>query len=240
MRAEYPHVSRIRARIFDGRVTYAGVCQMMMGMSKKKRPRPRSRVVSMQRTREALVEAGIELFSQKGLDAPSLDEICDRAGFTRGAFYVHFEDRDAFLVAVMAEVGSRFLEGVIARVTSEDADASGGLAETARRFVGAFEAGGYPLMAAQGVRPHQLMQACARSPKIRERYVELVRAGINLVGQVVHADQGRRKVRTDIEYEEVARVLITLIAGAQTLWDIGVDVDVPRLSRSMLRMLAYG
>jgi AcrR family transcriptional regulator len=199
----------------------------------------------MQRTREALIQAGIELFGEKGLDAPSLDEICDRAGFTRGAFYVHFEDRDDFLVAVMAEVGTRFLDVVIAGTAQDE---GGGLLETARRFLGAFETGGYPLMAApgarphaltQGVRPHQLMQACARSPRIRERYIDLVRTGMTRLGRVVHDDQIRHRVRTDIEYEEIARILMALIVGAETLWDIGIDVDVPRISRALLKMLAY-
>src|SRR5262252_1452795 len=93
----YARASRIRVRICDGRVTYGGVCQMQMRTPKKKRPK--FRVASMQRTREALIQAGIELFAEKGLDAPSLDEICDRAGYTRGAFYVHFADRDEFVVA---------------------------------------------------------------------------------------------------------------------------------------------
>jgi AcrR family transcriptional regulator len=209
-----------------------------MHMRTPKKKRPRSRVVSMQRTREALVQAGIELFAEKGLDAPSLDEICDRAGYTRGAFYVHFADRDEFVVAVMAHFGERFLDAVIAGAAAQ-AERDGGLAETTRRFISVFETGGYPLMVAHGVRPHQLMQACVRSPKIRERYGELVRAGVMRLGVVVHADQAKRRVRADIEHEEIALLLITLIAGAQTLWDIGVDVDVPRMAKAVMRMLSY-
>jgi len=47
------------------------------------------------------------------LDTPSLDDICDRAGFTRGAFYVHFADREALLVAVMDHVGESFVPGSV-------------------------------------------------------------------------------------------------------------------------------
>src|SRR4051812_40727719 len=67
---------------------------------------PRTREETKQRTREALVEAGIALFAEQGLDGPSLDAICERAGFTRGAFYVHFRDRDELLQAVMERVGA--------------------------------------------------------------------------------------------------------------------------------------
>lgn len=60
----------------------------------KERRRAQSRDESMQETRAALVGAAPELFAKEGLDA-SLDAICERAGFSRGAFYVHFSDRDA-------------------------------------------------------------------------------------------------------------------------------------------------
>src|SRR5262249_29242412 len=147
-------------------------------------------------------------------------------------------DRDEFVVGVMAQFGEQFLDAVITSAGATEDD-EGGLAETTRRFVNAFHAGGYPLMTAHGVRPHQLIQACARSPKIRERYVELIRAGVLRLGQVVHVDQAKRRVRTDVEYEEIAQLLIAIIAGAQTLWDIGVDVDVPRMAKAVLRMLSY-
>jgi hypothetical protein len=38
----------------------------------------------------------------------------EHAGFTRDAFYVHFKDRDDFLVAVMDQVGSEYLKAVLA------------------------------------------------------------------------------------------------------------------------------
>ena len=60
----------------------------------------RSRAESKEFTRQALLKAGLLELIEHGLDTPSLDAICARAGYTRGAFYVHFKDRDDFLVAV--------------------------------------------------------------------------------------------------------------------------------------------
>ncbi|HEY2516833.1 MAG TPA: TetR/AcrR family transcriptional regulator, partial [Polyangiaceae bacterium] len=119
-----------------------------------------------QRTRAALIDAGIALIGEQGLDGPSLDAICERAGYTRGAFYVHFPDRDAFLEAVMERLGAQFLDAVLS-----DTDDDDGLAKTATRFVRAVASGEYPLMREGGVRPHQLLDACARSPSIRKKYV---------------------------------------------------------------------
>ena len=60
---------------------------------------PKSRDLAKQETREALIQAGMDAFSEEGVDLPSLDAICARAGFTRGAFYVHFKDREDFFAA---------------------------------------------------------------------------------------------------------------------------------------------
>ena len=75
----------------------------------KAKPREQAK----QETREALLQAGIRMFSEQGVDLPSLDAICAEAGFTRGAFYVHFKDRDDFLMAVVDRVLNDFVDRVI-------------------------------------------------------------------------------------------------------------------------------
>ncbi len=42
-----------------------------------------------QQTRDRLMQAGFEVFVERGLSA-SIEEICERAGYTRGAFYSNF------------------------------------------------------------------------------------------------------------------------------------------------------
>ena len=113
-------------------------------MSVKKRAK--SRATTKEETREALIDAGLALFGKEGLDGPSLDAICERAGYTRGAFYVHFRDRDDFLIAVMDRAGASFLDAVFATAGNR-----AGLAVTVRRFVIALESGDYPLTKKGGV-----------------------------------------------------------------------------------------
>ena len=79
-------------------------------------PGPSStRQATKSETRDALIAAGALEFAEKGLDAPSLDAICARAGFTRGAFYVHFRDRDDLLVAIVDRVLSGVQDAIIPR-----------------------------------------------------------------------------------------------------------------------------
>src|SRR5512138_9274 len=78
------------------------------------RPQRRSRAETKEATRQALLIAGLAELVEHGLDAPSLDAICARAGYTRGAFYVHFRDRTDLLVAVVEHAMSGFIDAVIA------------------------------------------------------------------------------------------------------------------------------
>jgi AcrR family transcriptional regulator len=191
------------------------------------------RAVAKEATREALVKAAIELFGEEGLDAPSLDAICERAGFTRGAFYVHFPDRDAFLEAVMERLGVEFLDAVLGVAGDEDA----GLAGTSARFMGTVAKGNYPLMREGGVRPHQLLDACARSPAIRARYVALATESVARLARIVRADQKRGVLRNDIDARSIATILLAAIIGVQTMNDLRMPVDLPRTSLSILRLL---
>jgi AcrR family transcriptional regulator len=52
-------------------------------------------------TRTALIDAASELFAQRGFHATSLEDIAESAGFTRGAIYSNFKNKDELLLAVI-------------------------------------------------------------------------------------------------------------------------------------------
>ena len=210
-----------------------------------------SRDDAKQQTRAALVHAALELFGEQGLDVPSLDAICDRAGYTRGAFYVHFKTREDILVAVMDHVGAVFLAGMFEGL-SADAQAAATeaiegktharrLHHAMRRFVEMVRSDAYPLMTTAGkgplVRPHQLLDACARSAVVRKRYRELVGVSLAAVAGLVRSDQGDGEVRKDVAPETVASMALALVIGAQTMADLGMPLDASELADGIEKML---
>ena len=54
-----------------------------------------------EQTRLRLVEAAIDEFAIRGLDATSVEHLCEAAGFSRGAFYSNFASKDDLCVAIM-------------------------------------------------------------------------------------------------------------------------------------------
>lgn len=205
---------------------------------------PRSREETKRETREALIAAGIEAFAEQGLDAPSLDAICARAGRTRGAFYVHFRDREDLVVQVMDRVIRAFVDAAIG-----DASAERGLIPTVHRFVGIVRAleqaieqtGLPPAQAAAGFRTLTLqraLEACSRSDAVRARFVSVLEDAIERVAGEVTTEQRSGHVRTDVPPRDLATLLVAIAVGAGLALETGLRFDLQGASSALLALLA--
>ncbi|HEV8382341.1 MAG TPA: helix-turn-helix domain-containing protein [Gemmatimonadales bacterium] len=65
-----------------------------------------------------LVAAGLELFSERGFEQATLDEVALAAGFTKGAIYRHFPSKGAFLLALFEQYAAVARAGSGARQAS--------------------------------------------------------------------------------------------------------------------------
>lgn len=63
-------------------------------------------------TVQRLLDAALETFAERGFDAASVEDVCSRGGFTRGAFYSSFSSKDELFAALF----SRELAREMARV----------------------------------------------------------------------------------------------------------------------------
>ncbi len=202
--------------------------------------RNRPREVAKEETREALLLAGLAEFAERGLDAPSLDTICARAGYTRGAFYVHFRDREEFVVAAMERVLGPFLDAVVAR--GEEAH---DLARTIERFVSTLGAmaqlvsthgpAGFP---SKTLPLHRLLDACERSPRLAERFIRIVREAMARVEKSTRRGQGAREVRGDVDPEQLGAVLVSLALGAIVALELGIALDLESAGKTVLALVA--
>lgn len=56
-----------------------------------------------ERTRQILLDSALELFGTQGFHATSMQQIVERAGLTKGAFYHHFESKEDVLERIHDE-----------------------------------------------------------------------------------------------------------------------------------------
>ncbi len=169
------------------------------------------------RNREQILDVASRLFRQRGIDAVSVAEVMDAAGFTHGGFYNHFADKGALAVeAVLAT----FEQSVSAleRATTDGVDAYvKGYLSPAHR-----DGDGCPATS--------LAPEAARHPEVQAAYADGLEAMIEMFAEAL-ARSGQvaaREART-----QAVRKLSELV-GALTLAR-AVRTAEPKLSNEILR-----
>src|SRR5262245_36097958 len=77
---------------------------------------PRKTADEAARTREAILDAALAVFAERGYASSQLEEIAGRASVTRGAVYHHFSDKAERFLAVVRERWSSALAPVLAEL----------------------------------------------------------------------------------------------------------------------------
>jgi AcrR family transcriptional regulator len=92
---------------------------------------PLSRRERRQRsTRQAIFDAAIQMFSEQGFDAPTIDQIAAAADIGKGTFYNYFASKEEILVTFMVEVEAR-----VGKRLARFAEAPGPLEKILREYM---------------------------------------------------------------------------------------------------------
>ena len=76
-------------------------------------------------TRARLLAAALEVFAEEGFGRSSVEQVCERAGFTRGAFYSNFSSLDELFLAMWEERSAQLLadlQDALAGIDGSDPD----------------------------------------------------------------------------------------------------------------------
>ncbi|MFC6066285.1 TetR/AcrR family transcriptional regulator [Streptomyces ochraceiscleroticus] len=61
-------------------------------------------------TRQRLLDAALEVFAEEGFGRSTVDQVCERAGYTRGAFYSNFTSLDELFLAMWEQRSGAMLD----------------------------------------------------------------------------------------------------------------------------------
>lgn len=203
-------------------------------MSEEQTPAERIRAQAREATRFALLQAGLEGTIESGGEFPTLDEVCSRAGYTRGAFYGYFEGREDFIRELLDWVLNDIIASLFESTTEGDAD----LPEIVRRFAGTLDAGELPDIE-RNVRVGYLAvlrEAQSGSP-IRAKHAELMTGIAERLEERVQAAQKAGTIRKDVDAADLAMLLLLTAIGAVSWFGLGILSGQERISETLLGLL---
>jgi TetR/AcrR family transcriptional regulator, acrAB operon repressor len=166
-------------------------------------------------TRQNILKAALELFSEKGYATTTLAEIAQSADVTRGAIYWHFKDKADLFNSLASEVSLR------REVVIQQAIAHGGtFTQTFHRILTQLLRDVEEHPDVQAVMKLSLFQS-AGLPELEESHalrLEANRAMINNMATFLQQGIESGAVRAEIDPHDAARTALALHQGLAMLW----------------------
>lgn len=161
-----------------------------------------------EKTRQRLLAAAKEVIAEVGLAGASVEVICDRAGFTRGAFYSNFSDKEAMALTLLEEMGSGQIAAASAAIAEavnaepDDGDAASLIERALGAFVAAQPSDAESLLLAAELRLHAV-----RSPDFGRAYAAFEHEANELFARTITETLEARGLTLRLDAERTIRLL---------------------------------
>jgi AcrR family transcriptional regulator len=173
----------------------------------KKKVTPR--VEKGMQTRQAIFDTAIALFAKKGYDKVTIDDICEKVGVTKGAFYNHFKSKDQIILEEFMRMDEHYVK--VAQ------DISG--LESSEEKLRVFNHEAVKLMADLGVTIMKVVYHSQIAPNMRRPYLmDSKRFLYKITNQLIKEAQASGEIRSDLSSEEMAVMLINCFRGQIYHW----------------------
>lgn len=174
------------------------------------------------RTRNALIDCAIDVFSEKGIEEASIHEITAIAGMANGTFYNHFKDKDDLALAATGAIVLEIARALDGRMSDLDRGVS-------RVVVASWAFLQIALSAEAWARV--LVGQYLRRPDTEASAFSYMRADIELA-----ADQ--KEVDVTVDAFLLEQVAALMVAALRRMLDVGPQIDLlSRTCENILRLL---
>ncbi len=184
----------------------------------------------MERTRAALVASARHLFATRGFEGASLDEIADAAGYTRGAIYRHFANKEDLFFAVSDAVNTEVLDTFAEELDVEETSALDDNRPTAATWMKAL-AGNWEIWALN----LELSLYEYRNPGVRERSADQRRKNRATVASFMEHYSAAQGFTFKYPVETITAILLNASDGF--VQAARIDTDVESLFATFLDLL---
>ncbi|MBA7478399.1 hypothetical protein ES707_13822 [subsurface metagenome] len=186
--------------------------------------KPRARAKHSQ-----ILESARVLFLDHGFDATSMDAVAREAGVSKATLYVHFDDKDDLLLALVNEECKRFGPKTLWRDHGGKIDLRAELHAIGTTFLEAF-------LDSRGLAVHRLVMSCAsRYPRVAEVFMK---SGPERCDAEVAAFLRAAQAQGLVDVPDIAMAatqFLSLIQGKEILkWALSMKAPSPARHRALI------
>ncbi|MEX0684283.1 MAG: TetR family transcriptional regulator [Dehalococcoidia bacterium] len=163
---------------------------------------------SREETRQKLLDAALIVFAAHGFERATVDEIVREAGFSKGAFYVHFESKEDLFWEMLRE-------RIAAQQDSlrQSLEPGLGVEENQRRILDAL----FDTRRREPLSPavyYEFTAHAMRNDKVRERLADFYASWHEFVTETLTMGRAAGVIRDDVDISLQASALMATFEGA--------------------------
>ncbi|RQN02784.1 TetR/AcrR family transcriptional regulator [Aeromicrobium camelliae] len=172
-------------------------------------------------TRERLLDAAREVLADTGIQGATVEQICERAGYTRGAFYSNYASKDDLILDLFMREKDRMLIALRSAVEDKlEGGDIGSIAHVLDRFVTS-----QPTDRTWFLVHQEFVTHAVRQHRIADVYAELWEQTHREFGDVIDAACQALGRRLTIDLRDATRLLIAIFDATLRDAFLGSDAD---------------
>lgn len=206
----------------------------MHDVSLSDRPPRLSRAQQRDQTRERLLVSALEVFEARGYAESSLEEIAERAGYTRKAVYSNFAGKSELLL----EIVERRFQSHIDRIEALFAEETS--SERKAIDIGSVFADYLSQERAWAKLFHEFCSVASRDAEIGARFRSCFRARKQILVRLLEAEVSHREIELAVPVERLVAGVLALFTGLSVETTIDPDDVEEALFGEMLGLLVAG
>jgi len=188
-----------------------------------------------QQTRDHLLAAAAQVFADRGFHGASLDEVAAVAGFTKGAVYSNFKNKEDLFLALFKANYDREMDALRATLEASEVPSESRLSDFAAliweqtRQPGNF-----------GLLYQEFWLYAVRNPTARQQLTRLEDENVRGIAEVLVAERKRQGIEPLESPERVARIIAVLFHGIGLLGVLQPEVADEALIETAIALVARG
>jgi AcrR family transcriptional regulator len=189
-----------------------------------------------QQTRDHLLAAAAQVFADRGFHGASLDEVAAVAGFTKGAVYSNFKNKEGLFLALFKANYDREMDALRATLAASEVPPEARVSD----FVALIREQTQQAGGNFGVLYQEFWLYAARNPEAREQLTRLEDENVREVAEILEIEWKRQGLEPPESAQRVARIIVVLFHGIGLLRVLQPDVADDALVEAAISLISRG